>query len=29
VDELVIMRGVWEKIRAEHFTTVAWFRAVR
>ncbi len=26
-DELVVMRGVWEKIRAEHFTTVDWFRA--
>ena len=29
-DELVVIRGVWEKLRAEHFTTVDWFRtAVR
>lgn len=26
-EELVVMRGVWEKIRAEHFTTADWFRA--
>lgn len=25
--ELEVMRGVWEKIRAEQFTPVAWFRA--
>jgi len=26
-DELVVMRGVWEKIRADQFTDVDWFRA--
>jgi hypothetical protein len=25
-DELAVMRGVWEKIRAEQFTEVDWFR---
>jgi hypothetical protein len=26
-DELAVMRGVWEKIRADQFTEVDWFRA--
>jgi len=26
-DELAVMRGVWERIRADQFTEVDWFRA--